>query len=408
MTEMQWIKLRIDMFDDEKIKIIQSMPDGDALLVVWIRLIALAGKCNANGLVLVGDEFPYTDEMLSVIFNKPLATIKLALKTFEQFRMVEKTVKGIYITNFEKHQNIEGMDKIREQNRIRKQREREKRSSLLLEKKTGIVQNFDNKNRGATGEVTDMSHDVTEEVTNMSRDMSQRKSRVVTGEVTDMSHDVTEEVTNMSRDMSQRKSRVVTGEVTDMSHDVTEDVTNMSRDVTQQNKNKNKEYIDIYSDEYILSDSTDESDTQMQKKNISYRQIMDDYNMTCIDLPKIQTISEERRRKIRTLMNGMDKDKILPGKTAYERLHAIFQLTHESDFLSGRDGKWSRCSFDWMITKKNALKILEGTYANKGGTDKSGNSVQGNAENATSKNRFNQFQRQDYKIDELEKELLSN
>ncbi len=378
MTEMQWIKLRIDMFDDEKIKIIQSMPDGDALLVVWIRLIALAGKCNANGLVLVGDEFPYTDEMLSVIFNKPLATIKLALKTFEQFRMVEKTVKGIYITNFEKHQNIEGMDKIREQNRIRKQREREKRSSLLLEKKTGIVQNFDNKNRGATGEVTDMSHDVTEEVT------------------------------NMSRDMSQRKSRVVTGEVTDMSHDVTEDVTNMSRDVTQQNKNKNKEYIDIYSDEYILSDSTDESDTQMQKKNISYRQIMDDYNMTCIDLPKIQTISEERRRKIRTLMNGMDKDKILPGKTAYERLHAIFQLTHESDFLSGRDGKWSRCSFDWMITKKNALKILEGTYANKGGTDKSGNSVQGNAENATSKNRFNQFQRQDYKIDELEKELLSN
>ena len=48
MAEMQWIKLRIDMFDDEKIKIIQSMPDGDALLVVWIRLIALAGKCNAN------------------------------------------------------------------------------------------------------------------------------------------------------------------------------------------------------------------------------------------------------------------------------------------------------------------------------------------------------------------------
>ena len=112
MAEMQWIKLRIDMFDDEKIKIIQSMPDGDALLVVWIRLIALAGKCNANGLVLVEDEFPYTDEMLSVIFNKPLQTVKLALATFEKFRMIESTTKGIYITNFDKHQNIEGMDKM--------------------------------------------------------------------------------------------------------------------------------------------------------------------------------------------------------------------------------------------------------------------------------------------------------
>ena len=89
------------MFDDEKIKIIQSMPEGDALLVIWIRLIALAGKCNANGLVLVEDEFPYSDEMLSVIFGKPLSTVRLALKTFEKFRMVETTQKGIYITNFE-------------------------------------------------------------------------------------------------------------------------------------------------------------------------------------------------------------------------------------------------------------------------------------------------------------------
>ena len=49
MTEMQWIKLRIDMFDDEKIKIIQAMPEGDTILVVWIRLIALAGKWTCSG-----------------------------------------------------------------------------------------------------------------------------------------------------------------------------------------------------------------------------------------------------------------------------------------------------------------------------------------------------------------------
>ena len=70
MADINWIKLRVDMFDDEKIKIIQSMPEGDAILVIWIRIIALAGKCNAKGLVLIEDEFPYSDEMLATIDRK--------------------------------------------------------------------------------------------------------------------------------------------------------------------------------------------------------------------------------------------------------------------------------------------------------------------------------------------------
>ena len=154
MAEMQWIKLRIDMFDDEKIKIIQAMPEGDALLVVWIRLIALAGKCNANGLVLVDDKFPYTDEMLATIFNKPLQTVWLALTTFEKFRMIESTTKGIYVTNFEKHQNIEGMDRIRERNRIRKQRERERKKALLLEESSSAAAQEPEPETAENGNVT--------------------------------------------------------------------------------------------------------------------------------------------------------------------------------------------------------------------------------------------------------------
>lgn len=128
MADINWIKIRIDMFDDEKIKIIQSMPEGDAILVIWIRLIALAGKSNAGGCVLVTETIPYTDEMLSVIFSKSLTTVRLALNTFEQFHMIERTTQGIFLVNFRKHQNVEGLEKIREQNRLRKQREREKKA----------------------------------------------------------------------------------------------------------------------------------------------------------------------------------------------------------------------------------------------------------------------------------------
>jgi len=324
---VSWIKLRVDMFDDEKIKIIQSLPEGDALLVIWIRLIALAGKCNANGLVLVEDEFPYSDEMLSVIFAKPLATVRLALKTFEKFHMIENTQKGVYITNFKKHQNVEGMERIREQNRLRKQRERAKRNDLRLEE-------------SASG------------------------FPVLPDSGTGKNNDNSREVTDMSRDRS--------------------------RDVTQQIKNKNKEIYNISSDEDIVGGKSADADlnTVPKRHRIDYRRIIMDFHDTCIDFPTIRAMSEVRKKKIQTLLNEFDKLKIWPDVTSYDKLHRLFQLAQDSDFLSGRDQKWNGCSFDWIINKTNALKIVEGNYENERGvrnaradTGAGNNGKSGNADN---------------------------
>ncbi len=130
MAEVKWIKITVDMFDDEKIKIIQSMPEGDALLVVWIKLITLAGKTNDGGYVYISDNMPYTDEMLAVIMNKPLNTIRLALDTFMKLGMIENDVKGIYLLNFEKHQSLDKLEKIKEQNKLRARKFREKQKLL--------------------------------------------------------------------------------------------------------------------------------------------------------------------------------------------------------------------------------------------------------------------------------------
>src|SRR5699024_6737379 len=78
---------------------------------------------------------PYTDEMLSTIFNRPLSTIRLALKTFEDLgRIVIDDNSFISISNWEKHQNIEGLERIRSQNRKRKQRQREREKQLIEDK----------------------------------------------------------------------------------------------------------------------------------------------------------------------------------------------------------------------------------------------------------------------------------
>lgn len=310
MADINWIKLRVDMFDDDKIKIIQSMPEGDAILVIWIRIIALAGKCNAKGLVLIEDEFPYSDEMLATIFNKPLATVRLALGTFEKFRMIERTEKGIYISNFEKHQNTEGMEKIREQARIRKQREREKKRALLEAGNTPALPET-------------------------------------------LPENVTDNVTSR-----------VTSRVTE-------------REVTKQNKNKNKNIYNISSNEDIVETSEKTSEVPDRKsERLSYDEIMKDFHATCPDLPGIRALNDARKTKIRSLVKELDKLKIFPGVEPEKKLHVIFQAAQNSDFLSGRSGKWNGCSFDWLINKTNALKVLEGQYQNKGGVSNAGRTDQ--------------------------------
>lgn len=116
------------MFDDEKIKLIEQMPDADTILIIWIKLLAQAGKTNSSGYIFLSENIPYTEEMLATIFNRPLNTVRMALETFRQFGMIEIDDQSfIKISNWEKHQNIEGMERIRQQTRERVRRHREKK-----------------------------------------------------------------------------------------------------------------------------------------------------------------------------------------------------------------------------------------------------------------------------------------
>ena len=119
MADVKWIKLDIDIFNHRKIRQIECLPDGDSIIVVWVKLMCLAGNVNDSGFVYFTKEIPYTDQMLAAQFNRPLTTVQLALKTFEQFGMIEVVDNMLRISNWEKYQNIEGMEKIREQNRLR-------------------------------------------------------------------------------------------------------------------------------------------------------------------------------------------------------------------------------------------------------------------------------------------------
>lgn len=139
MPEIKWIKITTDIFDDEKICLIDALPDPDAILVIWFKILTLAGKHNSNGLLMMTDKVHYTDEMLATIFRRPLNTVRMAIGVFEQFGMIEIIDGIISLPNWEKHQNVDGMEKIKEQTRNRVAKYRKKQKNLALGNVTGNV-----------------------------------------------------------------------------------------------------------------------------------------------------------------------------------------------------------------------------------------------------------------------------
>lgn len=130
MAGIPWIKIKTDIFDDEKIALIDGMPDRDCILVIWFKLLCLAGRLNNSGVFMLNEKIAYTDEMLATILRRPLTTIRMALQTFEHFEMI-KTENGVYtLPNWEKHQSVDKLEAAKEKNRKRVAAHREKQKQL--------------------------------------------------------------------------------------------------------------------------------------------------------------------------------------------------------------------------------------------------------------------------------------
>lgn len=117
MAEVKWIKIVTDVFDDEKTLMIETLPDADSIIVIWFKLLCLAGKQNNSGVFLMG-RMPYTDEMFATVFRRPLNTVRLALKTFEDFGMIEIINDTVTIPNWDKHQSLDAYEKKKERDRL--------------------------------------------------------------------------------------------------------------------------------------------------------------------------------------------------------------------------------------------------------------------------------------------------
>lgn len=132
MGEVQWIKIYIDMFDKRKIKKLRRLPAGNELLLIWIMLLATAGKCNAGGMIYITESVPFTEDDLADELDFDVNTIRLALKAFEELDMIALSDDGyINVIGWEEYQNEDKLAEIRAKDRERKRLKREKAKALL-------------------------------------------------------------------------------------------------------------------------------------------------------------------------------------------------------------------------------------------------------------------------------------
>ena len=129
MSNLQWLKLSTDFFDNNKIKLIESEKDGDTLIRVWIQLLIIAMKCNYQGRLSITEDKPMTVDEFSKIMGKSRKKITKCLEKFEELKMIIIEDNFYKIKNWSKYQSADKLEEIRLQNRLRQQKYRENMKS---------------------------------------------------------------------------------------------------------------------------------------------------------------------------------------------------------------------------------------------------------------------------------------
>lgn len=168
MSDIKWIKIITDIFDDEKILLIEEMPDSDAIIVIWFKLLCLAGKQNNSGVFVMNDKIPYTEKMLATIFRRKESTVHLALQVFEQFGMIQIVNGAITIPNWGKHQTMDKLEKKSEymKNYMQNYREKQKEIACKTNSKSNCKANvsladIDNKDIEDSKDNKDIKEEIT-------------------------------------------------------------------------------------------------------------------------------------------------------------------------------------------------------------------------------------------------------
>ena len=310
MAALKWIKIDTNIFANEKIKAIKMKKNSDEILVIWFEIMALAGRCNNGGLLGIDATEPMDIEMIAFSIGRDQKRVELAISIFEKYRMVEKLEQFYYLSNWERYQSTDKIERQREQTKIRVQKSRER-------KKVEI-------NGDCNADVTRVTNALRND--DVTRVTSEPRNAPVTGG----------EVRRKKKDIDKDKETILSD----------------SKEIEKSN---------------LSSDLSPADEIKKSAAAYPYEAIVDAWN----DMVSKRDASKP---KVPTVLKrvGDNRRKIIKARIDQYGLESVYRMIEKvgaSDYINGTNRDGWKASFDWCFTDTYFPKILEGNYDNKGGSN---------------------------------------
>lgn len=343
MTNVKWIKIATDIFDDEKILLIESLPSADEIIVIWFKLLCLAGKNNNDGIFMMNDRIAYTDEMLATIFRRNVSTVKLALKTFEDFGMIETLNGVISIPNWNKHQDLQKLKEHNEYMRNYMANRRAAQKALTTSKNEEIKSTLNTDVNNGVNAPVNVNNDINNNI-NVNNDVN---TDVNINNPINTDVNVNKQLNDVLNDCKQGCKLTVSA---------------LEKEKNKININTSKsKALEVSSDnEKILSDLPPESEPDLEPVTSGTTKqfeliaeqwnVLKDYGVTPV---RIIGPNTERGKMLRARLR----------QYGFESFAEVVEQIKHSEFLQGKNGKAWQVTFDWVVHPSNYAKVLEGNYA---------------------------------------------
>ena len=319
----------------------------------WQGMVIKRGQLVTSN-SFIRNDLKLSEQTVRTCMKRLISTGEITYKSTNRFVVIT-------ICNYDKYQEYKTVanEQINEQiNEQSTSNQRTNQRTKIGETNEQINEQIANVNCLKSTASSGVNIRINEQINEQSTSNQRTNQRTKIGETNEQ---INEQIANVNCLKSTASSGVnirINEQINEQSTSETTSKSTTTKDINIDNHRlSSKEYNSLAS----IGELPEKTEEKPKTDRLPAKEIKEMWNTTCTSFPKLFTISENRKNKMRLRISEMGGiDKALP------LLKQIFEKMQESNFLKGDNKRGWKASFDWLFENdKNWVKVFEGNYDNK-------------------------------------------